>query len=318
MRRAAVCFLGMGAPSGSEDVRGYLYRIFSDRHIIPLPAAVRVPLAWFLARRLRRKSISKYEAIGGLSPFTAQTRVQCDRIAAALEARGLPVPVAPAMRYASPTIEEAVEWCRVRGVTEVVGLPQYPQYSTTTTASCAEALTRACAAHGMRVLQIREYPALPGLIAAWADALRASLPAENGNGGTHVLFLAHSIPLRCVRRGDPYPRHVAQTAEGILAALGRPVAWSIAYQSRTARGAWLSPSAEGAVVDIVRRGVKHLVVVPVSFLTENLETLYDIDACLAHIAAGVGPSRFVRVPVPHQAPALLEGLAGLVERALAR
>ncbi len=316
MSRPAVCLLGMGAPAGPAHVRAYLYRIFSDRHILPLPAMVRIPLAWYIAASRCRASRAKYSVIGGHSPFTPQSRAQCEALAAALDRRGRAMPVLPAMRYASPSIAEAVRELRGSGVTDVVGLPQYPQYSLTTTASCIETLERACAGAGMRVVPIREYPALPGLVAAWAEALKAYLPAENGDNRNHVLFLAHSIPLRCVERGDPYPVHVARTVNAIVGALERHVEWSLAYQSRTARGTWLSPSAESAVLDLARRGTKRLAVVPVSFLTENLETLYDIDANLAHLAAGAGLRRFARVPVPHAAAALIEGWADLVEGAL--
>ncbi|HAK95561.1 MAG TPA: ferrochelatase [Planctomycetes bacterium] len=316
MSRFAVCLLGMGAPSGPKHVRAYLYRIFSDRHIIPLPAPLRIPLACYIAATRCRASKAKYSVLGGHSPFTPQSRAQCEALAAALDRRGRTMPVLPAMRYASPSIEEAVRTMRDGGVTDVVGLSQYPQYSLATTASCLETLERACARAGMRVVPVREYPALPGLVAAWAEALKVYLPADNGENRSHVLFLAHSIPLRCVERGDPYPAHVAETVNAIVGALGRPVEWSLAYQSRTARGSWLSPSAESAVLDLARRGTRRLAVVPVSFVTENLETLYDIDANLAHLAASAGLRRFARVPVPHAAAALIEGWADLVEGAL--
>ncbi|HNR98467.1 MAG TPA: ferrochelatase [Planctomycetota bacterium] len=316
MSRFAVCLLGMGAPAGPKAVRGYLYRIFSDRCILPLPAVLRIPAACYIAVTRSRASKAKYSVIGGQSPFTAQSRAQCQALAAALDRRGRPMPVIPAMRYASPSIGEAVRAMRDEGVTDVVGLSQYPQYSFTTTASCLEALERACARAGMRVVPVPEYPVLPGLVAAWAEALKAYLPAESPENRNHVLFLAHSVPMSCVERGDPYPEHVARTVNAILGALPRPVEWSLAYQSRAARGAWLSPSAESAVLDLARRGTWRLAVVPVSFVTENLETRYDIDANLALLAANAGLRRFARVPVPHAAPALIEGWADLVEEAL--
>lgn len=311
---AGVCFMGMGGPSRLDEVRPYLYRIFSDRHILPYPAPLRIPLAALIARMSWRASAAKYDMIGGRSPHMAQTSRQVELLSEALRRRGVDIPVRAAMRYTRPGIEEQVESLKAAGIETLIGLPQYPQFSTTTTASCFAVLKTAAARHGMKVVPVLAYPDLPGLVVAWRTAILDALPGAPAglDASCHVLFLAHSIPVRCLYARDPYPEHVRRTATAIAAALGDGIPWSLAYQSRTARGRWLEPDARDAVVRLVSGGVKRLIVAPVSFMTENLETYYDLDACLSRLAREIAPVEFVRVRVPHAAPELIASLADLV------
>ncbi len=323
MDQTEVLYLGMGSPAELADIRRYLFTIFKDKHILPLPGVFRYALAWWISTTRASSSRAKYERIGGGSPYREQTRKQVEALAEALAKQQQNIPVRAAFSYADPMIAQAVKEAADRGVKRIIGLPQYPHFSTTTTASCFEKLERECGRYGIAAETITAFPKLDGFVQAWQDSLTETIhkvdPAADGTSKkTHVFFLAHSIPLSCVEKGDPYPGHVEQTVNAVAACLESSSDWSVAYQSPAGRGKWLQPEADEAVREALKHGVKNVVVVPVSFLTENLETCYDLDVCLAELMReeGVGDEKLLRVPVPYCADPLIDGFAELIAERL--
>ncbi len=310
MARRAIVLMNLGGPDSPAAVRPFLFKLFSDPAIIALPALLRLPLAWLIAARRAAKAREIYAHLGGASPLRANTEVQ----AAALEqALGGGNRCFIAMRYWHPLTAATLAEVKAWRPDEIVLLPLYPQFSTTTTASSLAAWRQEAARQGLEVptRAIRSYPTLPGLIAALADAVGTALDSA-GSGRVRLLLSAHGLPLRTVRAGDPYPQEVEATAAAIVAALGRPgLDWVVCYQSRVGPLAWLGPSAD----DEMRRAGREkaaVVVAPISFVSEHSETLVELDRDYRRIAEDCGVPAYYRVPTAGADPRFIASLAELV------
>ena len=303
-----VVLLNMGGPASEDDVRPFLQELFNDPAILAVPWPIRPLLAGFISWRRAPHSKERYRRLGGTSPLLEA----CGAQAAAVQEL-LGCPVRAAMRYRHPSTGEALDTLLRRDVTRVIALPLFPQYSTTTTATALDALQRSARSRDMEVAAVDAYPDLPGLVEAHTqgvnDAL-ASLPAL-GDATPHILFVAHGIPLSRVRKGDPYPEQVAQTADAVVESLGLDLPWSLAFQSRVGPARWLEPDMEDEARRLAEQGVRALVVQPLSFTSENLETLDDLDRDLAETAREVRITLFRRGAAPGTHPAYMAGLRDL-------
>ena len=316
MTRVAVVLMNLGGPDSLAAVRPFLVNLFSDPAIISLPGLLRQPLARFIAWRRARVARDIYARIGGHSPLLANTQAQ---------ARALEVALGPrhrcfvAMRYWHPmsaeTARQVAEWAP----DEIVCLPLYPQFSTTTTASSLAAWQVAASRQGLTapISAIRCYPCEQGLIAAIAGLVGPVLEAVYSSGKpTRLLLTAHGLPKRIVRRGDPYPDQVQQTAAAVVAALARPeLDWRVCYQSRVGPLEWIGPSTDEEIRRAGKDGVS-LVVAPISFVSEHSETLVELDLDYRRLAEIAGVPSYHRVATVGVEPSFIRSLATLVNRAV--
>jgi len=315
MARRAVVLMNLGGPDSPESVQPFLYNLFSDPAIIRLPALLRLPLARLIAAR--RASIAReiYARLGGGSPLLANTEAQAQALEAAL---GADYRCFIAMRYWHPLSEEAVAAVKAWRPEELILLPLYPQFSTTTTASSVTAWQCEAARQGLGVPTrlIRSYPAEPGFVAALADVVGNVLQAAEVTGTpVRLLFSAHGLPLKIVRAGDPYPAEVERSAAAVAAALGRVrLDWRLCYQSRVGPLAWLGPSVEEELRRAGRDRVA-VVVAPISFVSEHSETLVELDRDYRRVAAACGVPAYYRAPTVGIDPRFIAALANLVRRA---
>lgn len=312
MARRAVVLMNLGGPDLPAAVRPFLYNLFSDPAIIDLPAPLRLPLAWLVARARGRTAEEIYAHLGGSSPLLANTEAQ---------ARALEEELGPgyrcfiAMRYWHPMTGAAVAAVKAWQPDEIVLLPLYPQFSTTTTASSLRAWREEARRQDLAcpLREITAYPTEPGFIAALAGQAEKAL-AEAGalKRPVRLLFSAHGLPLKIVRKGDPYPRQVESTARAIISALDRPPEdWRVCYQSRVGPLAWLGP----AVDEEIRRAGRDrvgLVVAPISFVSEHSETLVELDRDYRRLAEACGVPLYRRVPTVGTDWRFIGGLARLV------
>lgn len=310
-----VVVLNMGAPHDDAMVEPFLYELFADPYIIQLPLGrlYQKPLARMISRKRAPKMIPIYRKLGG-SPLLPQTRQQ----AQALERRtGLPCFVA--MRYTPPRAADAIAECVARGIRRVVALPLYPQFSRTTTETSLVDLRDEAKRAGVEVLDVREYPEHP----MWIEALvkrwdEAAGPALGAPLRTHVLLAAHGIPQAYVRRGDPYIKQIEATAAKLRARIPADLPVSIAYQSRVGPVKWTGPYIDHEIERLGDEGVKRLIVMPIAFVSEHQETLYELDVTMKEIAHAHGVEDFIRVPTVRDHPLFIEALAELVHGALAK
>jgi protoporphyrin/coproporphyrin ferrochelatase len=317
MARVAIVLMNLGGPDSLAAVQPFLFNLFSDPAIIRLPAPIRLPLARLIARRRARVAREIYRRLGGASPLLANTEAQARALQAVL---GPDHRCFVAMRYWHPTsIETANEVARW-APDEIVCLPLYPQFSTTTTTSSIAAWRSAASRHGLdRITRsICCYPRAEGFVQAVANLVRPVLAmAEGLSKRPRMLLTAHGLPKRIVQTGDPYTRQVEATAAAVVAALNRPeLDWRICYQSRVGPLEWTGPSTDD---EIRRAGVEGvpLVVVPISFVSEHSETLVELDMDYREIAERSGVPAYYRVPTVGIEPAFIRGLALLVGKARA-
>jgi ferrochelatase len=311
MTRRAVVLMNLGGPDSLAAVRPFLYNLFSDPAIIGLPAVLRLPLAWLVAWRRAPIARDIYAQLGGASPLLANTEAQ----ARALEAElGAGYRCFVAMRYWPPRSAATVSAVRAWRPDEIILLPLYPQFSTTTTASSLDAWRREARRQGVdaSTREIRSYPEAAGFVDALAAEIGGALDAAGaGADPVRVLFSAHGLPLKIVRAGDPYPQEVERTAAAVVRALGRPgLDWLVCYQSRVGPLAWLGPSIDEALRAAARDGAA-VVVAPISFVSEHSETLVELDRDYRRLAERCGVSAYYRVPTVGTDPRFIAALAAL-------
>ena len=317
MARVAVVLMNLGGPDSLQAVQPFLVNLFSDPAIIDLPRFLRLPLARFVASRRARVARDIYARLGGRSPLLANTEAQAQTLQAAL---GPGHRCFVAMRYWHPLSSETAREVAAWAPDEIVCLPLYPQFSTTTTASSLAAWQIAAAREGLirPTHVVRCYPCEHGLVEAIAGLVGPALDAASGTGKPpRLLFTAHGLPKRIVRGGDPYPDQVEGTAAAVVAALARPeLDWRVCYQSRVGPLEWIGPGTDEEIRRAGEDGVA-LVVAPISFVSEHSETLVELDLDYRHLAEAVGVTYYHRVPAVGVEPMFIESLATLVKRALA-
>lgn len=309
--KIAIILFNLGGPDALDAVQPFLRNLFSDPAIISLPAWLRLPLARLIAARRTPKARAIYEKIGGGSPILGQTEAQARALEEALgsehEWRGY-----VCMRYWHPMTERVVQSVKRFAPDRIVLLPLYPQFSTTTTASSFNAWKKA-ADFKTPTVEIESYPTEPGFIRASVELVKKGL-AEAGDGPKRVLFSAHGLPEKVIKRGDPYQRQVEQTAAAIAGHLDG-VDWSVCYQSRVGPLKWIGPPTEAEIRRAASDG-KSIVLYPLSFVSEHSETLVELDIEYRHLAEQAGVPKYVRVPTVGTHPQFIHGLANLVRAAL--
>ena len=315
--RIAVVLFNLGGPDGPRAVRPFLENLFSDPAIIGAPWIVRRPLAALIACLRERSAIDNYAVLGGGSPILAQTSDQAEALKAALRRRfpNALVEVFIAMRHWKPFTAEAASAVMAFAPDQVVLAPLYPQYSTTTTGSSLSAWTKAYQGGGS-VHSICCWYDNAGLINAHADQIRHTWGAA-GRPKVRLLFSAHGLPERIIEGGDPYRWQIEATCAAIAEKLGAEWEWRICYQSRVGPLRWIGPSTPQAIEEAARDGVGVLID-PVAFVSEHIETLVELDRDYAELAHRLGMKVYLRAPVVGVAPAFIEGLAEAVEAASTR
>jgi ferrochelatase len=323
--KTGVLLVQLGGPQRREDLKPFLYELFVDPEILDISfVPARKALAWFIATTRAPKSAATYEKIGW-SPIRCWTEKQAMLLEAELRGAGIgadPV-VRGAMTCSPPFVEEALEEFRSLGVTELVVLPLYPQYSVTTTRGSFNRVTKALAEMAWAPRRL-DAPGSwfdePGFLDAHAARIEAALAAlpESDPAKTVLLYSAHSLPVKTVRKkNDPYPSHVEGTVAAINGRLGHRFRHRLGYQSKVGYMPWLGPSTSDVLKEIAAAGEKQVVVVPVAFVSDHVETLYEIRMLFADEAKALGIPHYVAADGLNDHPDFVRGLASVVARTLA-
>jgi ferrochelatase len=315
-RRIAVVLFNLGGPDGPEAVRPFLFNLFNDPAIIGLPGIVRTPLAKLISSRREESAKANYAIMGGGSPLLPETRAQARALETALAADGDEARCFIAMRYWHPFTEETAAEVAAFAPDEIVLTPLYPQFSTTTTGSSLAAWRKVYRGPG-RSRAICCYPTLDSLAAAHAAKIEAAHAAAGCEGPTRLLFSAHGLPEKVVNGGDPYQAQIEATAAAIVGKLSGSWDWKVSYQSRVGPMKWIGPSTDVEIAAASEAGL-NLVVVPIAFVSEHIETLVELDHEYGAMARQKGCPAYVRVPTLSLNQAFIAGLADAVRTALAR
>jgi len=320
MKRLAVVLANLGGPDAPQAVAPFLANLFSDPAIIRLPNPWRAILARIIARRRANAAQAIYAKLGGGSPLLANTRAQAEALEMALQEPSWETRVFVAMRYWHPFSDEAAVAVARFQPDQILLLPLYPQYSTTTTASSFAAWRTAAAKAGITTPSrlVCCYPTEAGFIAALAELTKTGIDDLRSRqvGTPVVIFTAHGLPERIARTGDPYVEQVDASCRALAAALGLGQEdWELGFQSRVGPLAWIGPGTDELIV-AAAEAKKAILVVPVSFVSEHSETLVELDMDYGKLAADHGAAAYVRVATVGTHPAFIAGLARMVREAV--
>jgi ferrochelatase len=317
--RLGVVLFQLGGPDSLEAIEGFLYNLFSDPMIIDFPLArlARQPLARLIASRRGKHVAHHYEAIGGQSPILEYTLAQARALEKNLRS-DFDARVVIAMRYWKPFTKEAVAELRRFGAENVVLLPLYPQYSRTTTGSSLQEWDHQVRQAGWnpRVYFIDNYHDHRDYIESVVQAVQAQLDGFENPGEVDLVFSAHSVPLEVIRKGDPYQRHIERSVELVREAGGWPNRWRLCYQSKVGPSKWLRPMMRETLEDLATQGSRHVLMIPISFVSDHMETLYEIDIEHREIAQRAGIGDFRMMPGLNDSRAFIAALGGLVRAAV--
>ncbi len=282
--KTAVLLLNLGGPEREEDVAAFLYNLFSDRDLIRLgPRPLQKPLARFIAGRRAPASRAAYKKIGGGSPILQISTSQ----AQALEARlGPEYLVRVCMRYWHPLADEVLAELDGR-MERLILLPLYPHFSRATTGSSLKNIAAAMARAGLDLplTTIRSWPNHPGYIQCLAERIQQGMTRFE-DGQIQVVYSAHSLPKRFIDEGDPYVQEIRQTIRAVEKITQHPGV--LCYQSRSGPVEWLEPSTPDTLARLARDGCSNVLMVPISFVSDHIETLYEIDMLYRQQAKKLG------------------------------
>ena len=311
-----VVLFQLGGPDSLDAIEPFLYNLFCDPDIIDFPFArlARKPLARLISSNRARKVQSHYAEIGGKSPILEYTTQQARALENELS-KILPSKVFVAMRYWHPLTEAALRAAEVASVDELVLLPLYPQYSRTTTGSSLNEWNRQVVDSPLRNVPakiIREFHTHPAYLDAVIEKMQISLSKFNSGEKLHLLFSAHSVPISVIETGDPYQEQIETTVELVM----RRGAWShphsVCYQSKVGASKWLQPSLHETLHQLATNGIRNLLVIPIAFVSDHVETLNEIDLEARKEALDLGIERFEMMPGLNDSPKFIRALSELV------
>lgn len=332
-----VLLLNLGGPDSLESVRPFLFNLFSDRDIIklPVPPFLQRGLAWLIAKFRSKKVMEYYRMIGGKSPILDITRAQAEALERFLNAtppipplvrggeRGGRYRVYFGMRYSSPFIKDVLKRIIEDRIKSLIILPMFPHYSRATTGSAMNEVKMALNEFRVQSSELGEDQKLkmiyieswyddPGYLDALSEKIKEGLQKFNNPEKVQVIFSAHSLPKAFIDEGDPYLRHLEGTIQGVLERVGA-IKWYLSFQSRSGPVKWLEPGTDAIIDRLAREGHREILIVPISFVSDHVEILYEIDILYKKIAEERG-MLLRRTESLNTSQKFIEALGGIVLR----
>jgi len=317
--KVGVVLLNLGGPDSLEAVEPFLYNLFVDPDIIDFPGSflVRKPLARLISSRRHPRIQEQYKKIGGKSPLKEFTLGQ----AALLEERlneKFPARVFAAMRYWHPFTSEVLDEIEKEGIKKVILLPLYPQYSKATTESSVKEWKKQLAGRGgidgLEWSLIEHYYDFPPYLDAFIERIEQGLarfPADRRES-VNILFSAHGTPMKLVREGDPYSGHICETVSAVMTRGGWANPHHLCFQSKVGPQKWLTPATPDTIEELAGNGVKNMLLVPIAFASDHLETLFELGIEYRHIAAEKGVAQYEVTEGLNYSEKFIDALAQLV------
>lgn len=313
-----VVLFQLGGPDSLEAVQPFLYNLFSDPDIIDLPLAFlfRKQLARFISSKRAPKVQALYKEIGGKSPILPQTNDQATALEVALR-KAINAKVYVAMRYWHPMTSEVVAQVHRDNIARVILLPLYPQYSRTTTGSSVNEWNRVVAARNQAAVPttlVRDYFDHPLYIKAIVQNIGATVEkvSQSDRSKIHLVFSAHGTPMKLVKEGDPYAHQIQRTYEAVIAEGKFDLQHHLCFQSKVGPQKWLEPSLDQTIERLAAEKVSHVIVVPIAFVSDHIETLSEINIETREEAHELGIEYFDMMPALGTNPLFIQALTDLV------
>ncbi len=316
--KIAVVLFQLGGPDSLDAIEPFLYNLFKDPDIINFPGAflARKPLARFISSRRSKKVAEHYREIGGKSPIVDLTRDQATALESALN-KQIEAKVFVAMRYWHPLTEEVIHQLQKERYTKIVLLPLYPQFSKATTISSFKEWNRQC-----KIINFQQIPSSticcyhnhPLYVDAIVDNVNKAYAKFSGIDPKEIdlVFSAHGVPVSLIQEGDPYQIQIEETVRLTMAQGKWKSPHTLCYQSKVGPAEWLKPSIHTTIHDLATQGRKHLLVIPVAFVTEHIETLHEINIETREEAEHLGVQQFEMMPALNSHRKFIECLVDLV------
>ncbi|NWF75780.1 MAG: ferrochelatase [Nitrospirae bacterium] len=330
-----VMLLNLGGPDSLQAIKPFLYNLFSDRQIIRLgPSFMQKPLAWLISSIRSKKTEKMYRMIGGKSPILDITMAQAKALEETLNKKSsnnqlstiktqISFKVYVGMRYWHPLIEDIISEIHRDGIRKIIALSLYPQYSIATSGSSLSKFDEATKFFNMDTMTIPYWNKHPLYIEALIDMIKKGIESfspsfpPKGRGideeDIHVLFSAHSLPKKIIEQGDPYEQQTKETIQEITKLI--PLKWHLSYQSKSGPVEWLGPSTKEKLQELAQKKIKNILVVPISFVSDHIETLFEIDILYRNLAEKLGMN-FRRIDSLNTYPKFIDALAGIIIKKL--
>lgn len=308
-KKTAVVLFNLGGPSSPDEIKPFLFSLFSDPAILTIPQPFRYLLATLITKKRLREAQHIYAQLGGSSPLLKNTIAQAKALETEL---GKEYRVFVAMRHAAPLIKTVFQDVQTYDPDDVVLLPLYPQYSTTTTESAWKEWKRTSVDWETPTQFVRSYPTQNGFLEAMKELTLPLYEKAKTHGRPRVVLTAHGLPEKIIKKGDPYQRHVEESAQKLIQKLQiLPDESILCYQSRVGPLKWIGPSTESEILSASQEN-RPLVIVPLSFVSEHSETLVELDITYKKLALDNGCPAYYRAPTVQTHPLFIKGLGDLV------
>ncbi|KAJ3030974.1 UNVERIFIED_CONTAM: ferrochelatase hem15 [Siphonaria sp. JEL0065] len=318
----AIVLINMGGPKTVQDVESFLFRLFSDKDLIPIPFQ-RFLAPWITKRRVP-KIQEQYTQIGGGSPifyWTERQGLLLEQVLDRIRPESAPHKHYIAFRYAEPLTDQTVASLKKDGITRAIGLSLYPQYSCSTTGSSLNELVQVLKQQdptgSIKWSVVDRYPTHPLLVETFAKHIEEALEKEypaSVRDSVPLLFSAHSLPMSVVNRGDACePTEVAATVQAVMERLNNKNPYKLVWQSQVGPSAWLGPKTEDTIKGYGKQGEKNLLVVPIAFVSDHVETLFELDLEYGHVAKEAGITGYKRVQSLNDDPVFIQALGDVVK-----
>jgi ferrochelatase len=316
-KRVGVVLFQLGGPDSLAAVEPFLYNLFCDPDIIDFPFSRigRRPLAKLISSTRAKKAARHYMAIGGGSPIRRFTEQQASALEAQLISDGLDARCVVAMRYWHPFTADAIASLQATEVDQIVLFPLYPQYSKTTTGSSLNEWRRLWRGD-LPTFCVDNFYRNPLYIRAVVEKVNEALASFPDSGAAELVFSAHSVPVSVIEKGDPYQEQIEETTALVMQQGGWSNSQRLCYQSKVGASRWLQPSLRTTLRGLAAEGRRDVCVIPISFVSDHVETLGEIDHCAREEARCLGIERFVMTQGLNTSPTFIRALAASVWAAI--
>jgi len=316
MPKIAVVLLNLGGPDSLEAVQPFLENLFNDPDIFRLP--FQKSLARFISKKRAPKIQKEYELIGGKSPINEWTEKQRSMLEKKLRNSGSDADVLIAMRYWKPLTQEVVTKVETGNYEKVIMLPLYPHFSVSTTGSSFNEWKRFYKGDKSKVVYLDSYQTHPFYLKAINERIEESLLRfpEEARKDIQLVFSAHGTPVSYVKKGDPYSFQIKETIEGVMRLRNSSHEYHQCFQSKVGPAKWLEPATDTMIEELAAKGKKHLLIIPISFVSDHVETSFELDIEYRHVADRVGIENYIVMTGLNDSQLFVDALYDLVTKSL--
>lgn len=314
MNRIAVVLLNLGGPDSLEAIEPFLYNLFCDPDIFKLPFGQKM-LAKFISSKRAPKVAEEYKLIGGKSPINEWTELQRSMLEKNLRNINAGIDVHIAMRYWKPLTDETVAKVEAGNYDKIILLPLYPHYSITTIGSSFNEWDRHYKGDKSKLIYIGNYQTNEKYIAALNQRIDETILRfpENVKENIQLVFSAHGTPVSLVKKGDPYSIQIKETVDAVMKARNYSHSHHQCFQSKVGPMKWLEPATDTMIEELSAAGKKNLLIIPISFVSDHVETLFELDIEYRHVADKCGIENYIVMKGLNDSQLFIEALAELVK-----